>query len=220
MRSTLYVPGTSPLHRTPASWKLGALLVVGVGVFLTRSVAVLAPCAVVACALLLSLRAPRGEVVRQLKGPVVVLVIVLAAAALMESVHTAVVVGLRLVTLLLCALAVTLSTRTENLLDVVERVLRPLERTGLVNAAAVALAVSLALRFIPEVFHQFQDIREAQAARGLRSSPVAVVVPLVIRVLRSADDIAAAIDARCYPPPSTRAAHRDRRGGPRGKAAR
>ncbi|MFI0221677.1 CbiQ family ECF transporter T component [Streptomyces lydicus] len=203
MRMSLYVPGTSPLHRAGARWKLAALLLCGVAVFLTTSVAVLGPAAAVALALLLSVRAPREQLVRQLRGPLLVLAAVVAVAALTESVHAALVVGLRLVVLLLSALSVTLTTRTSELQDVLELVLRPLDRAGLVNASAVALAVSLALRFIPEVFRQFQEIREAQAARGLRGSPLALLVPLVIRVLRSAEDIAAAIDARCYPPART-----------------
>ncbi|MEU5210092.1 energy-coupling factor transporter transmembrane protein EcfT [Streptomyces sp. NPDC020742] len=216
MRMSLYVPGSSPLHRVPAGWKLAALLVCGVGVFLTTSAAVLGPAAVLALALLLSVRAPREQWVRQLGGPVWVLAAVVAVAALTESVHAALVVGLRLVVLLLTALSVTLTTRTSELQGVLERVLRPLDRAGLVNAPAVALAVSLALRFVPEVFRQFQDIREAQAARGLQGSPLALVVPLVVRVLRSAEDIAAAIDARCYPP--ARSGRPDHDARPGGKA--
>jgi biotin transport system permease protein len=113
--------------------------------------------------------------------------------------------------LLLLALSITFTTRTSDMLDVVEAVLRPLDRTKLVNSSAVALAVSLALRFIPEVFHRYQQIQEAQAARGLHGNPVALVVPLVVRVLRSADDIAAAIDARCFPPPATPSRSAERR---------
>ncbi|MEU9118818.1 energy-coupling factor transporter transmembrane protein EcfT [Streptomyces sp. NPDC048506] len=200
MRASLYVPGASPLHRAPAGWKLAGLLLCGVAVFLTASVSALGPAAALALVLLLSVRAPGEQLIGQLRGPLCLLAVVVAVAALTQSVHTALVVGLRLVVLLLSALSVTLTTRTSELQGVLEAVLRPLDRAGLVNAPAVALAVSLALRFVPEVFRQFQDIREAQAARGLRGNPVALIVPLVIRVLKSAEDIAAAIDARCYPP--------------------
>ncbi|MFE7607295.1 energy-coupling factor transporter transmembrane component T family protein [Streptomyces celluloflavus] len=213
---SLYVPGTSPLHRVPAGWKLAVLLLCGVAVFLTRSVTLLGPAAGLALVLLLTVRAPREQLARQLRGPLWILAAVVAVAALTESGHAALVVGLRLVILLLTALSVTLTTRTSELQGVLEVMLRPLDRAGLVNAPAVALAVSLALRFIPEVFQQFQEIREAQAARGLRGSPLALVVPLVIRVLRSAEDIAAAIDARCYPP--ARSWHPDRDDRLSGKA--
>jgi biotin transport system permease protein len=202
MRLSLYVPGDTVLHRTPAQVKLLVLVLAGIAVFFVTTPLVLGCTAVVAAALLLSVRAPREQVVRQLLSPLIMLAVVVAVAALFQSVSTAVTVGLRLVTLLLLAMSITFTTQTSAMLDVVERVLRPLNRTRLVNSSAVALAVSLALRFIPEVFHRFQQIQEAQAARGLHGNPIALVVPLVVRVLRSADDIAAAIDARCFPPPA------------------
>ncbi|ARZ72204.1 energy-coupling factor transporter transmembrane protein EcfT [Streptomyces sp. HU2014] len=201
-RLSLYVPGDTLLHRAPASWKMAALLLAGIGMFLVTSPAVLGPCAGVAAVALLSVRTPPRQLARHLTGPFVVLALVAVAAVLFQSAATAVTVGLRLSALLLAALAVTLTTRTSEILDVLERVLRPLERTRLVNAAAVGLAVSLALRFIPEAFHRFHEIREAQAARGLSGSPVALLVPLAVRMLKSAEDIAAAVDARCYPPPA------------------
>lgn len=203
MRLTLYAPGDTFLHRTPARVKLLVLLLTGIGIFFVTTPLVLGPAAVVAAALLLTASPPREQALRQLLSPLIILAIVVVAAALLQSVPTAVTVGLRLVTLLLLAFSVTFTTKTSAMLEVVEDVLRPLDRTRLVNSTAVALAVSLALRFIPEVFHRFQQIQEAQAARGLHGNPIALVVPLVIRVLRSADDIAAAIDSRCFPPPAT-----------------
>ncbi|AEW98623.1 energy-coupling factor transporter transmembrane component T family protein [Streptantibioticus cattleyicolor] len=200
---TLYVPGDTPLHRVPAGWKVAALPLTGVALFLVDAPVVLAPCAAVAALALGSVRAPRQRLARHLAGPLVVLVLVVAAALVFQSAATAATVGLRLLALLLAALTVTFTTRTADMLDVLDRVLRPLERTRLVNAAAVSLAVSLALRFIPEAFHRYREIREAQAARGLSGSPLALLVPLVVRVLKAADEIAAAVDARCFPPSRT-----------------
>ncbi|CPJ42798.1 cobalt transport protein [Bordetella pertussis] len=76
--------------------------------------------------------------------------------------------------------------------------LRPAERLGLLNAAqvALALALALALRFIPEIWRNYQEIREAQAARGLGAHPLALLVPLVVRTLKRAEEVAQAIDAR------------------------
>lgn len=210
MRLSLYSPGDTFLHRTPAQVKLLVLLLTGIGIFFVTTPLVLGPTAVLAAALLLAARVPREQVFRQLVGPLIILAVVVAAAALLQSWATAVTVGLRLITLLLLASSITFTTRTSAMLDVVERTLRPLDRTRLVNSTAVALAVSLALRFIPEVFHRFQQIQEAQAARGLHGNPIALVVPLVIRVLRSADDIAAAIDARCFPPAALSRSTEDR----------
>jgi biotin transport system permease protein len=86
------------------------------------------------------------------------------------------------------------------MLAAIERALEPLDRRGLIDAARVSLAVSLVLRFVPAILDHYREIREAQAARGLQANPLALVVPLVVRTLKGADDVAAAIEARGFPP--------------------
>lgn len=105
-------------------------------------------------------------------------------------------VVLRVAALIGLAMAVTLTTPVPALIDACERALRPAERLGLLNAAQVALALALALRFIPEIWRNYQEIREAQAARGLGAHPLALLVPLVVRTLKRAEEVAQAIDAR------------------------
>ena len=197
---SLYLPGDTLLHRQPAGRKLALLIAAGIGLFLVKSPIILAAAAVAAAALLLSVRPPPAQIRRQLFGPFLVLAAIFIAAALLDGLRPACIVLLRLAALILLASAVTLSTRTSEMLEACEKALHPLERIGLLNAARVSLAVSLVLRFVPEIFRHYHEIREAQAARGLHGNPVALVVPLLVRTLRAADDIAAAIDARCYPP--------------------
>ncbi|MFF0989891.1 energy-coupling factor transporter transmembrane component T [Kocuria nitroreducens] len=62
----------------------------------------------------------------------------------------------------------------------------------------MSLALSMTIRFIPQIRTQYLEVREAQFARGLHHSPLAVLVPLLVRTLESAQEIAAALDARCY----------------------
>ena len=69
-----------------------------------------------------------------------------------------------------------------------------------VNPAKVSLAISLALRFIPVLAAVTSEVREAQRARGLDANILAIAVPVVVRTLKMADDIAAAIEARSYDP--------------------
>ncbi|HEY0524970.1 MAG TPA: energy-coupling factor transporter transmembrane protein EcfT [Stellaceae bacterium] len=199
---SLYLPGDTLLHRQPAGRKLALLIAAGIGLFLVASPAVLAMAALAAASLLLSVRPPLEQIRRQLLGPFLVLAAIFIAAALLDGLRPAFAVLFRLAALILLASAVTLSTRTSEMLEACETALRPLERIGLLNAARVSLAVSLVLRFVPEIFRHYHEIREAQAARGLHGNPVALVVPLLVRTLRAADDVAAAIDARCYPPPA------------------
>ena len=111
--------------------------------------------------------------------------------------YTATLVVVRFFTLILAATLVTLTTRSSALLDALEFAMRPLSTLG-VNTAKVSLALTLAIRFIPMIASIVAEIREAQRARGLERSVLAVAVPAVVRTLKAADDVAAAIDARCY----------------------
>jgi biotin transport system permease protein len=97
---------------------------------------------------------------------------------------------------MLGALVVSVSTSISQLMSVVLWLLQPLERLGWVNTESVALAFGLTLRLIPELSTQWHDIREAQAARGLSASPLTMAIPMLLRTIRRAHEIAEAIDAR------------------------
>jgi biotin transport system permease protein len=106
---------------------------------------------------------------------------------------------LRLAVVLLLATLVSLTTRTADVLDTLERVLRPLARFG-VSPARVSLVCSLTLRFIPLLAMWLREVREAQRVRGLEHHPLAVLVPLLVKTLRTADALAEALDARGFDP--------------------
>jgi biotin transport system permease protein len=113
-----------------------------------------------------------------------------------QSAEHAIALGLRVTTLLLAALVVSVSTSISQLMAVVLWLLQPLERLGWVDTQRVALAFGLTLRLIPELSLQWHDIREAQAARGLSANPLTMAVPMLLRTIRRAQEIAEAIDAR------------------------
>ncbi|WP_165645723.1 energy-coupling factor transporter transmembrane component T family protein [Bordetella bronchiseptica] len=196
MIEPLYVAGASFLHRLPARLKLAALALAGVGLFLLSDWRVLA--AVLAGAALLVWRSGVGAAAwwRQTRGLALIVLAVGLFTGLMQGWPHAAVVVLRVAALIGLAMAVTLTTPVPALIDACERALRPAERLGLLNAAQVALALALALRFIPEIWRNYQEIREAQAARGLGAHPLALLVPLVVRTLKRAEEVAQAIDAR------------------------
>lgn len=106
-------------------------------------------------------------------------------------------VVLRLATLVLLASLVTLTTRSSDMIDAMTRALSLLKPLG-VNPGKVSLAISLALRFIPVLAQITAEVREAQKARGLERSVIAVAMPVAIRTLKMADDISNSIDARGY----------------------
>ncbi|ODN69701.1 energy-coupling factor transporter transmembrane component T family protein [Methylobrevis pamukkalensis] len=112
----------------------------------------------------------------------------------------ALVAALRVLALMSAAAAVSLTTPMDAILGLIERGLAPFGPRGRRAAAWLGLAVGLVLRLVPQIFAEIGLIREAQAARGLRVSPLHLVVPLVIRNLVRADDIAEALEARGFPP--------------------
>ncbi|MGJ3262407.1 MAG: energy-coupling factor transporter transmembrane component T family protein [Salinarimonas sp.] len=204
MNLSLYVPGDTRLHRLRPDVKLACLLVFGIALFFADSLLILAIATLAALIAIWSTGASLAMLRRQLTGIAVIVAIIVVANVWLFDWRQATLVGLRITSLVLLAFAVTLTTRSSEILETLERVLRPLERIGIADAQKVGLAVSLVLRFVPEVLKQISDLREARAARGLRVGPLNLIVPLVVRTLRSADAIAEAIDARAYPPDSKR----------------
>jgi biotin transport system permease protein len=101
----------------------------------------------------------------------------------------------RVLVVILMANLVTLTTRTDRLVDAIERALRPLRRLG-VNPGRVALMLAMTITTIPVIAGYAAQIREAQRARGVPVAPLAFVVPLLVMTLKHADDLADALTAR------------------------
>ncbi|ANN68035.1 energy-coupling factor transporter transmembrane component T family protein [Bordetella bronchialis] len=196
MMEPLYVEGDGPLHRIPASWKLMALLAAGAGLFLVRRLDALGAAAAVGGLLVAMSGAGFAAVWRHARGLLPILAVVGAFTAYFDGWAQAAEVLLRVCALVALAMAVTLTTRTTDLIRVCERALYPLDRLGWVDASRVSLALALTLRFIPEIWRNYQDIREAQAARGLSRNALALAVPLLVRTLKRAEEVAEAIEAR------------------------
>ncbi|MCD0504098.1 energy-coupling factor transporter transmembrane component T family protein [Bordetella petrii] len=196
MIGPLFVAGDSPLHRAPAAWKLAALVAAGAGLFLLHDARWLGAALALSALLVWSTGVAAGVLWRQLRGLVWILLAIGLFSVVFQGWLQAAAVLLRIGALVGLALAVTLSTRSSDLIAVCERALLPLQRLGLLDAGKVALALALALRFVPEIWRHYQEIREAQAARGLSRHPLALIVPLVVRTLKRAEQVAQAIDAR------------------------
>lgn len=195
----LYLHRESPVHAVPAGAKMLGLLAAGTGLLLLPSLPVLS-CALGATLglhVLARLRPREVAPVLRLCGFVLGPLFVLHA--LLSGWEPALVAVLRLAVLMLLATLVSLTTRASDMLDALERALRPLARFGL-NPARLGLLLSLTLRFIPLLTTWLREIQEAQRVRGLDGNPLAVLVPLLVKTLRTADALADAIDARCFDP--------------------
>jgi len=193
---SFYLPGHTWLHLAPAGLKLAVLAAASTALMWVHSPSLL----LVACGLVcLSARwagASLRQVWQQLRPLVWMLLVLGGLSVWSQGLLQALEMVLRLFTLVLAALVVSMTTPLTHMMQVVVWLLGPFERLGWVNADKVALGFGLTLRLIPELAVQWQDIREAQLARGLTPSPFTMGVPMLLRTLRRADEIAEAIDAR------------------------
>ena len=124
-----------------------------------------------------------------------------------KGLHTAVFMGIRLVLLIIGASMLTLTTKPINLTDGIESLLKPFEKVGL-PAHDLAMMMTIALRFIPTLLEETDKIMKAQQARGAdfetgniirrAMSLIPILVPLFISAFRIAQDLAMAMESRCY----------------------
>ena len=121
--------------------------------------------------------------------------------------HTAVFMAMRLIYLILGSSIMTFTTTPNELTDGIERLLGPLRKIK-VPVHEIAMMMSIALRFIPILLEETDKIMKAQIARGAdfesgniiqrAKSMIPILVPLFVSAFRRANDLAMAMEARCY----------------------
>lgn len=196
MLKSLYVEGTTPLHRLTVRQKLAGLFFASLVVLAVSAPLMLAVAFILAIAIFASLRLSFRETVARLGWMLVSVAIVAGATALFETPVAGLVAFLRFSVMILLAAAVTATTEVGDFMEEITRLTMPFERMGLVKAADIGLALGLVLRFVPEVVTRYESVREAYQARGLPARPLALLAPVMILTLKEADMIALAIDAR------------------------
>jgi biotin transport system permease protein len=192
-------PGTGWLHRLAPLPKLVSLTLAGTALFFVTAPWAMLALAGLALALFPLAGLPPREALAQLRPVLLFGALIVVAQLFLNGVAQALLVGARLVTLLLLAGLVTLTTRTSAMIETLERALRPLAALGL-NPRKGALALSLSLRFIPLLAQIVTDVREAQRVRGLEHDLVALAIPTLIRSVKLTDELADAIEARGFDP--------------------
>lgn len=227
MMSTIgtYVPVDSPVHRLDPVAKMGLVTLLAGSVFTVEGFAGLAALALLVAVATALARVPARVALRGLRGVVVILVftvvfhafewapatvslvrmgpLAISAAGLLEGLFFAA----RVVVLVVGTSILTLTTPTIELADGMERVMRPLAWIR-VPVHEIAMMLTIALRFVPTTASEAERIMTAQAARGApltSGGPVRrakafgpVLVPLFAALFRRADELALAMDARCY----------------------
>lgn len=193
---SLYVEADSILHRAAPGVKLGGLVVFSLAVFFTANLWGLAGFAAVAAFAYFTLPIGLRPALARLVPMALAVLLVGGFSLIFNPWEQALVSVLRLSALMLAAAAITAATSVPAFIDTITRAARPLEKTGLVRAADIGLAVGLVIRFVPDILSRYGAIRDAHRARGIRFRPRGAIVPLIILTLRDADSIADAIDAR------------------------
>ena len=217
-----YYPAESLLHRLDPRVKFVGTLIYIVSLFVMNSWGYLLGTAFLIGVILLS-KVPFPFMIRGLKSIVVLLVITMTLNVLLtpgrviwqwgilrvtwEGLALAGRMGIRLIYLILGASLMTLTTTPNKLTDAMESLMKPLNKIH-VPVHEIAMMMSIALRFIPILLEETDKIMKAQMARGADfdsgglikkvKAMVPLLVPLFVSAFRRANDLALAMEARCY----------------------
>ncbi len=192
---SLYSEYTTWLHGWRAGAKLLALALLGTLLFALRQPWMLAAAAVLCAALYVSLGAATRAARR-------LMVSVLVGAALVAVFHAAMghwalaaTSALRLACAASLGVALTVTTRSGDLVDVLEWLLVPLRPLG-VQTARPSLQLALMLRFTEHFFVQWQKLDDAHRLRTGRAGGLRLIAPLTVQMLQTARRVGDALFVR------------------------
>lgn len=196
----MYIPGHSVLHRCPAVWKLLLLFIIGATLAYPSLPLWLVTTLTALCILSYCISGLGARVfLRQLWIARWIIAFTFFAQVWFKPILATMIVTTRITTIILCAALVTLTTSISAILAVILQLLKPLQRYG-INTNRIGVALSLAISVIAIISSSMKTVREASRARGIRTGLVLGVqtwaVPLMVLVLKQADEIADSLDAR------------------------
>lgn len=218
-----YYRANSLIHRLDPRVKLLGTLIFIISLFLGQSIWLYALITVALIAVIKLSKVPLKYITKGMKS-IVILVIISAAFNLFltdgevifrfwkltitrEGIYQCVFMIIRLIYLICGTSIMTLTTTPTNLTDGIEKGLDFLNKIK-VPVHEVAMMMSIALRFIPILMEETDKIMKAQMARGADfesggiikkvKSMVPLLVPLFVSAFRRANDLALAMEARCY----------------------
>jgi len=219
-----YFPGVSPLHRADPRVKIILTTLFMVLLFLVNSYWSLAAVLLFTTLVIVVSGIPVRYTLKGLKS--VLLIVVFAGAVNLfttagtplsgggplhyitwEGVDITIRMTFRISLLVIGASLLTFTSSPISLTDGIEKLMGPFKRIG-IPVHEIAMMMSIALRFIPTLLEETDKIMKAQAARGAdfdtgnllqrARSFVPVLVPLFVSAFRRADDLAVAMESRCY----------------------
>lgn len=218
-----YYPEQSVIHRLDARTKILGTLLYIIEIFLVNSFAGFG-LVILALGVLIGIsKVPVRFIFRGLKAVVFIILLTFLLNLFMfdgtvlwhwkfltityEGLYRSCFMALRLILLIIGTSMLTLTTKSMELTDGLEKLLKPFNRFGL-PSHEIALMMSIALRFIPTLLEETDKIMKAQQARGADfesgnliqrvKNMIPILIPLFVGSFRIAQDLALAMEARCY----------------------
>ena len=219
-----YIPGKSVFHRADPITKLLWTLAMMVFILILDNFVGYALATIFVAAALIMSRIPVKMIIKRLKPMVFFILFTVIFNLLffggekllfqwgfikiyLEGIIFSVKMIIRIILLVSSASLLTFTTTSVNITDGLERLMRPLSKIGF-PAHDLAMMMSIALRFIPAFTEETDKIMKAQASRGSDfesgnifariKSYVPILVPLVVGAFKRAEDMAVAMESRCY----------------------
>ncbi len=219
-----YFPGNSAVHRIDPRMKIALTVVLLIDVFLSNGFLGFALIFGFVLATARSTKIGLKFIVRGLKPILFIVIFTFVLNLFMQSggdvlfrwkfmrittggLRTAVYMAIRLMLLVVASQLLTLTTSSLSLTDGMESLMKPLTKIKF-PAHEIAMMMSIALRFIPTLMEETDKIMNAQKARGAdfesgnivrrAKAMVPLLVPLFVSAFRRADELALAMEARCY----------------------
>lgn len=218
-----YYQTESLIHRLDPRVKLIATFAYIISLFVVHSWTGYLIAAVAVAIVIAASHVPFGYIMRGMKAVMMILMITVIFNLFLtegrplvhfwkltityEGVDFASKMAVRLIFLIIGSSLMTLTTTPNQLTDALEDVLGPLKKIH-VPVHEISMMMSIALRFIPILMEETDKIMKAQMARGADfesknlmkkiQSLVPLLVPLFISAFRRANDLAMAMEARCY----------------------
>lgn len=219
-----FYPVDSYIHKLDARVKIISTLIYIFALFFVRNFIGYIPVFIFLASVIYISKVPLKFILRGLKSIVIIILFTVVLNIFMssgktvlfhygfitvtlEGIYNAGIMALRLIFLIIGSSLLTLTTSPIELTDGIEILMKPLKRLG-VPSHEIAMMMTIALRFIPTLLEETDKIMNAQTARGAdfetgnliqrAKSMVPILVPLFISAFRRADDLAMAMEARCY----------------------
>ena len=218
-----YYKGNSVLHRLDPRTKVAGTVLYIISLFIGKSIAAYLLAGVFLAVMVKISTVPFSYMVRGLKAVFTILIFSVVLNMFFipgevivdfgfcdisrEGLQTAVFMAIRLVFLILGSSLMTLTTTPNQLTDGMEKLLKPLKKLK-IPVHEISMMMAIALRFIPILTEELDKIMQAQMARGAEfdqgnliqkvKSVVPILVPLFVSAVRRANDLAMAMESRCY----------------------